>query len=63
LIDEVIDQLKTKCQLNLEKEEDVAGFLGVHIKRNKQNNTIKLTQSGLAERICEAWPYRDSCSS
>jgi hypothetical protein len=53
-IDEVIDQLKTKCQLDLEKEEDVAGFLGVHIERTDQNNTIKLTQSGLAERICEA---------
>jgi hypothetical protein len=49
-IDEVIDQLlKTKCQLNLEKEEDVAGFLGVHIKRNEHNNTIKLTQSRLTE--------------
>jgi secreted Zn-dependent insulinase-like peptidase len=53
-IDEVIEQLKTRCQLDLEKEEYVASFLGVHIERNKHNNTIKLTQSGLAERICEA---------
>jgi hypothetical protein len=53
-IDEVIEQLKTKCQLDLEKEEDVAGFLGVHIERNEQNNTIKLTQSGLVERIVQA---------
>jgi len=37
----------------LEEEDDVAGFLGVHIDR-KENGTINLTQKGLTDRIIEA---------
>ena len=38
--------------MQLEKEDDVAGFLGVHIERT--NEYIKLTQKGLMKRIVEA---------
>jgi hypothetical protein len=36
--------------MELEVEDSVAGFLGVHIERNNIDNTIKLTQQGLAKR-------------
>ena len=51
-IDEVVQGL---CALSMELEEDtdVAGFLGVHIKR-LPDNTIKLTQVGLIKRIISA---------
>jgi hypothetical protein len=52
-INEVIDKL-SKCDLDLEVEDSVAGFLGVHINRNTDDGTIKLTQSGLAKRVVEA---------
>jgi hypothetical protein len=39
--------------MNLDEEEDVTGFLGVHIKRNESNGTIKLTQSGLIKHIID----------
>jgi hypothetical protein len=52
-INEVIDQL-SKADLDLEVEDSVAGFLGVHIDRNTDTGTIKLTQSGLTKRIIEA---------
>jgi hypothetical protein len=51
-INKVIEQL-SKCELDLEVEDSVAGFLGVHIDRNTDDGTIKLTQSGLAKRIVE----------
>ena len=40
-------------QIQFREEEDVAGFLGVHIDR-KEDGTIHLTQRGLAERIVTA---------
>lgn len=40
--------------MDLEVEEEVAGFLGVHIERNPVDNTINLTQKGLIKRIVEA---------
>jgi hypothetical protein len=52
-INEVIDKL-SKADLDLEVEDSVAGFLGVHIDRNTENGTVKLTQSGLAKRVVEA---------
>jgi hypothetical protein len=52
-INEVIDKL-SKCNLDLEVEDSVAGFLGVHINRNTDDGTIKLTQSGLAKCVVEA---------
>ena len=42
------------CNMVLEEEDDVAGFLGVHIERNTSNGTVKLTQKGLTLRIIEA---------
>ena len=41
------------------EEEDVAGYLGVHIDR-RNDGTIHLTQSGLAERIVSAMHLNDS---
>jgi hypothetical protein len=52
-INEVIDKL-SQSDLALEVEDSVAGFLGVHIARDPDTGTIKLTQSGLAKRIVEA---------
>ena len=52
-IDEAIDKLK-KDEMDLEIEDSVAGFLGVHIERNDDDQTIKLTQSGLAKRVIDA---------
>ena len=52
-IDELISKLKNDCNMDLEVENLVAGFLGVHIDR-KENGVIKLTQSGLAKRIVSA---------
>ncbi len=50
-IDKTIEDLR-EHGMTLEKEEDVAGFLGVHIER--AGNRIKLTQKGLTKRIIEA---------
>jgi hypothetical protein len=36
------------------EESDVAGYLGVLLDRDPENNTITLRQSGLAQRIVEA---------
>lgn len=57
-IDEVISNLRAQG-MDLEVEGDVGGFLGVHIERNKEDNTIILTQSGLAKRIIEALDIED----
>jgi len=52
-IDEAITKL-SESELDLEVEDLVAGFLGVHIERNNMDGSIKLTQSGLAKRIVDA---------
>jgi hypothetical protein len=39
--------------MELQKEEDVAGFLGVHIDR-RDDGSIKLTQKGLIKGIIDA---------
>lgn len=57
-IDEVIAKLRLR-DLELEEEDDVAGFLGVDIHR-RDDGTIKLSQSGLAKRIIEALGIQDS---
>jgi hypothetical protein len=49
-IDEVLQQLKDH-DMDLEVEDDVAGFLGVHIERNEAKGEITLTQKGLIQRI------------
>jgi hypothetical protein len=35
--------------MDLEVEGSVAGFLGVHIEHNEQDDSIKLMQHGLAK--------------
>lgn len=49
-----MDNLK----IQFREEEDVAGFLGVHIERT--GNEIHLTQKGLTERIIAAMHLNDS---
>ena len=52
-IDEAIKKLEDE-EVAIQREESVAGFLGVHIHRDEANNTIKLTQVGLTQRIVDA---------
>ena len=51
---DIDDMLKRLRDLGIEmtEEDDVAGFLGVHIERTK--DYVKLTQKGLTKRIIEA---------
>ena len=49
-IDKLISKLKKDSNMDLEVENSVAGFLGAHIDK-KENDVIKLTQSGLAKQI------------
>ena len=50
-IDEVLEKLKSDNELSLSVEDDVAGFLGVHLGR--EDDDIVLTQTGLIDRIVE----------
>jgi len=50
-IEEVLDKLVNEQGMALEVEDDVAGFLGVHIGRDNETGYIKLTQQGLIEKI------------
>jgi hypothetical protein len=43
-----------QSDMELEVEDSVAGFLGIHIKRNNSDDSIKRTQQGLAKRIVDA---------
>jgi hypothetical protein len=52
-LDEVITKL-LQLELNLEVEDSVDGFLGVHLEHNLKDWSIKLTQQGLAKQIVEA---------
>ena len=52
-LDEVITKL-LQLELDLEVEDSVAGFLGMHLEHNSKDGSIKLTQQGLAKRIVEA---------
>lgn len=57
-----VDRLTTKMtkeHIQFREEEDVAGYLGVHIDR-KDDGTIHLTQKGLTERIVSALHLDDS---
>ena len=53
-IDHVIERLRHERKLALEVEDDVAGFLGVNIKRDRSNGRVELTQEGLTNKIIEA---------
>ena len=58
-IDEVLTQLREE-DLDLEEEDDVAGFLGVKVDRDSKSGEIKMTQIGLINRIIEAFLGCDS---
>ena len=53
-IDEVIRRLQDERKMSLEAEDEVAGFLGVHIKRDPTTGEVTLTQEGLTKRIISA---------
>ena len=53
-IDEVIRQLQDERKMALEVEDDVAGFLGVDIKKDPETGYIKLKQVGLKRKIIQA---------
>ena len=57
LIDKVI--LSLKDEFLLEREEDMAGFLGINISRNTNNNSLSMTQTGLIGRILAAMDTDD----
>ena len=58
MINNVIDSLKDKFLL--EREEDMARFLGLQIERDKSDGTVTLTQSGLIGKFCEAMEMENS---
>ena len=58
-IEEVIDTLKSVSTLQITTEDDIAGFLGVHIN-NRDDGTIELLQTGLIDRIIEALDLGDA---
>jgi hypothetical protein len=51
-IDTVVTGLR-QLDMDLEEEDDVAGFLGVLVKRS-HNGTIELLQTGLIQRVLDA---------
>jgi hypothetical protein len=58
-IDNVLHRLTHEQGMGLEIKDDVAGFLGLHIKRNDAIGEITLTQQGLIKRIVDALGVRD----
>ena len=58
-IDEVIRRLREEHGMTLEVEDDVAGFLGVHIEKDPVTGEVTLTQQGLIDRIIEALHIED----
>ena len=52
-IDEFLEGLADKG-MEIEVENSVAGFLGVHIERDETKRTVILTQRGLIKRIVDA---------
>jgi hypothetical protein len=63
---EEVNILTTKMKeigLLFEEESDVAGYLGVLIDRDPDNDTITLRQSGLSQRIVEALHLDDDTTS
>jgi hypothetical protein len=52
-INEVLEKLKA-LEMELEVEDSVAGFLGVHMERNEKDGSIKLTQKRLTKCIVDA---------
>ena len=58
MIDDVINSLQDKFLL--EREEDVAEFLGIQMERNSNTDKITLTQTELIVRILKAMSLDDS---
>jgi hypothetical protein len=50
----VLHRLTYEQGMGLEIEDDVAGFLGVHIECNVNTGEITLTQQGLIDSIINA---------
>ena len=40
--------------VDLEQEDDAAGFLGVRLERNEETGLLEMKQTGLIDRIIEA---------
>ena len=57
-INEAVKKLE-EIGMELTIENDVAGFLGVHIKRDEKRGEITLTQRGLIDKIIEALQIKD----
>ena len=55
-IDETLQKTR-ELKMEMTEEDDVAGFLGVHIEHTKDH--VKLTQKGLTQRIIEALQAQD----
>ena len=53
-IDAVILALREKQKMTLDIEDDVAGFLGVQLKKDTLSGTVTMTQTGLIDRIITA---------
>ena len=58
-IDEVIRQLTEERNMALEVEDDVAGFLCVKIKKDRETGQVTLKQKGLKLRVLEALKVDD----
>jgi hypothetical protein len=57
-IDKSIEKIR-KVGMQLNVEDDVAGFLGVHIDHN-DDGTVRLTQTGLIDRVILAMGLEDA---
>jgi hypothetical protein len=58
-IDEAIRQLTEERNMALEVEDDVAGFLGVKIKKDHETGEVTLKQKGLNLPVLEALKLQD----
>ena len=58
MIDEVIDSLNDSFLI--EREENVAGFLGLSIERDRKGETLSLTQTDLIDCILEYMSMENS---
>ena len=58
---DIEDTLRSlKDEFLFEKENDMAGFLGIHIERDKKDGKLTLIQTGLIERILLSTNLEDS---
>ena len=59
--DDITSMIKSlrRAKHTFEIEDDIAGYLGVLLDHNEQDDTITLTQTGLIERIIQACNMED----